>query len=435
MSKLPVPKFNLRVSKATSPTLISLVFRYRGKKLVYSTGSSIHPQDWDFNAQRPIIQQRRPELLRVKRMLEDLAFHCTNIYIESDYGQIELTKFKELLDIKMGKKLSSTSSNGNDEIAQLPSFLEYLSLELEEMKKQGMRHSSWKGFNRHANILIRFAEETTHFDYNDVDWNFRLRLIDWLGKQNHKLAYGNKTLSTLRQFLERARRKKLHTNVDYQGSGWLVSPKKAKGEKVILNPAELQKIADLRLSGIRERVRDLFLIGAGTGQRFSDYSKYQPDNFYKTFNNITILSIISQKTETPAKVPLNLFPWLVPVLEKYEYHSPKVSMQKLNVHIKDICEMAKIESTVFVVNQYIGRKPRVEKTYVPKAQEVSSHTCRRSFATNVYRMGYRLSQIMPMTGHSTESQLREYIGIDAEENAETIALEIMHQRKSGSSRS
>ena len=34
-----------------------------------------------------------------------------------------------------------------------------------------------------------------------------------------------------------------------------------------------------------------------------------------------------------------------------------------------------------------------------------------------------------MTGHSTESQLRIYIGIDAEENAETIALELMAQNR------
>ena len=42
-------------------------------------------------------------------------------------------------------------------------------------------------------------------------------------------------------------------------------------------------------------------------------------------------------------------------------------------------------------------------------------------------MGYVLAQIMPMTGHATEAQLRLYIGIDAEENAEQIALAI-HER-------
>ena len=103
-------------------------------------------------------------------------------------------------------------------------------------------------------------------------------------------------------------------------------------------------------------------------------------------------------------------------------------MQKFNVQIKDICKKAKFEDKVFLVDQYIGRKATVKKTYAPKYKQVSSHTCRRSFATNLYRKGYRLSQIMPMTGHATESQLREYIGIDAEENAELIAMDIMNQK-------
>ncbi|MBK7870748.1 MAG: hypothetical protein IPJ74_08690 [Saprospiraceae bacterium] len=43
-------------------------------------------------------------------------------------------------------------------------------------------------------------------------------------------------------------------------------------------------------------------------------------------------------------------------------------------------------------------------------------------------MGYSLAQIMPMTGHSTEAQLRQYIGIDGEENAEAIAMGFMGRK-------
>ena len=144
---------------------------------------------------------------------------------------------------------------------------------------------------------------------------------------------------------------------------------------------------------------------------------------------LPLLSVISQKTEIPAKIPLNIFPWLIPTLEKHDYSSPKMSMQKFNETIKVICQKAKIDEKILKVEQYIGRKARIEKHYFPKYQEVASHTCRRSFATNLYRMGYKLGQIMPMTGHATESQLREYIGIDAEENAEAIARSIERRNK------
>lgn len=430
MAKLPKPKFNLRLPKAKTATLISLVFRFKGKRLVYSTGYSIHPKDWDFKLQRPIQQKGRSDLFAMKRQLDDLATCCMDIFIESNYGSISVEDLKTQLDIKTGKTSILAPSEGDlEQEEKRPTFLEFLDIELEEMKKQGMRMSSWDSFDRHAKILKRFAKEVRYFDYEDVDWNFRFEFIDWLAGRNIKLGYGNKTLSTLRQFLERAKRKKLHTNGDYQGTGWVVQQKKAKGEMVILTPEELQRLADLKLFDFADKVRDLFLIGAGTGQRFSDYSRYTPDNFYKTINNIPILSIISQKTDTPAKIPLNIFPWLIPILEKHGYNSPKMSMQKFNVVIKDICKKAKLDEKVFIVEQYIGRKARVEKSYIPKYKQVTSHTCRRSFATNLYRMGYRIAQIMPMTGHSKEAQLREYIGIDNEMNAEEIAFSIMERRE------
>jgi integrase len=426
MSKLPKPKFNLRKPKSTNETLISLVFRYKGKRLVYSTGHSVHPSDWDFDAQRPIQQQGRPELFAIKRALDELCDLCMDIFIEADYGQISTKEFKAKLDERTGKVDEPKKAA---EKKKKPNFLEFLDIELQEMKDRGMLNSSWKAFNRQANIIKAFAREEGIFDYDDVDWNFRLRMIDWLSDRNHMLAYGNKTLGILRQFLERARRKKLHNNTSYQGAGWMVSKKRATSQKTILTPNELQILADLQLDGSKAKVRDLFLIGAGTGQRFSDYSRYKPDHFYKTINNITILSIIAQKTAIPAKIPLNIFPWLIPVLERNEYRSPELSMQTFNEEIKEICKAVDFSENILVVEQYMGRKPRVEKKYIPKYKLVSSHTCRRSFATNLYRMGYRIAQIMPMTGHTTEYQFRQYVGIDGEQNAEEVALSIMQRQQ------
>lgn len=430
MDKLPIPRFNLKAPNAKKETLIFLVYRYHGKRVLYSTGLNIHPKDWDFNSQRPIEKVRRPDLWTLQRQLNDISAYCKSIFIESNYGNITPADFKEQLDIKIDKSVLvpiEPIEPPNPE-KKRPTFLEFLDLEIEEMKRTNPKKDTVRMFKNHVDIIKKFSKEQGPFTYEDVDWNLRLKFIDWLSGREVLLAYGNKTLNIFRQFLERARRKNLHSNTQYQGMGWSVAPKKAKGQSVTLNPDELQSLAELRLFGLAEKVRDLFLIGAGTGQRFSDYCRYTPDHFYTTINGATILSIISKKTDTPAKIPLNIFPWLIPTLEKYNYHSPKVSMQKFNEHIKSICHKAKLDSKILKVEQFIGRKPIVKKDYTLKYEEISSHTCRRSFATNLYRMGFRLSQIMPMTGHSTETQLRDYIGIDREENAENIALEIMRQQ-------
>ncbi len=48
-------------------------------------------------------------------------------------------------------------------------------------------------------------------------------------------------------------------------------------------------------------------------------------------------------------------------------------------------------------------------TTIPKYKMISSHTGRRSFATNFDFDGVPLKEIMSVTGHSTEKALRTYI--------------------------
>lgn len=423
MAKLPKPRFNLKFPKEKNETLIFMVFRYRGLRLLYSTGLSVLPSEWNAKRQRPIEKERRPDLWAIRRQLDDLDAHCRAIYIESGYGQISVKSFKEQLDFKTGRT--------EPEAKEAPlSFFDFVDQEIKGMEGQGIRPNSVIPYKLHADILRRFAAEEGGFTFDDVDWNFRLRLIDWLSARNAQLAYGNKTLSILRQFMERARRKELHTNNKYQGTGWRITQKKASSIPVTLSLEELQRLADWKLKGYMKKVRDLFLIGAGTGQRFSDYSCYTPAQFYTTAGGVPILSVIAQKTDVPAKIPLTLFPWLLPILEEYDYRTPTLSMQKLNEGLKTLCRDAGFTEEVLVVEQYIGRKARIEKLYRPKCELISSHTCRRSFATILYKMGYTLAQIMPMTGHATESQLRAYIGIDAEENAERIARDVQSRKNS-----
>ena len=423
MAKLPRPKFNLKKPKSKTETLIFLVFRYRGKKLLYSTGLTILPSEWNFKQQRPVEKERRPDLWAIRLQLEELEAICRAIYIGCGYGQISVEDYKDKLDFQTGKTKSE------EETPRL-SFMAFMDQQIDGMRKQGMRAGSVKTFKLHIEILRQFMAEEGAFDYEDVDWNLRLRLVDWLSGRNAQLAYGNKTLSVLRQFLERARREKLHENTKYQGAGWSITQKKASSIPVTLNLEELQRLADWKLKGYMKKVRDLFLIGAGTGQRFSDYSCYTPAQFYTTAGGVPILSVIAQKTDVPAKIPLTLFPWLLPILEEYDYRTPTLSMQKLNEGLKTLCRDAGFTEEVLVVEQYIGRKARIEKLYRPKCELISSHTCRRSFATILYKMGYTLAQIMPMTGHATESQLRAYIGIDAEENAERIARDVQSRKNS-----
>jgi integrase len=51
---------------------------------------------------------------------------------------------------------------------------------------------------------------------------------------------------------------------------------------------------------------------------------------------------------------------------------------------------------------------------------VSSHTARRSFATNMYKSGFTSISIMTITGHKTEKAFLTYIRVTQEEHAKKL---------------
>jgi integrase len=64
---------------------------------------------------------------------------------------------------------------------------------------------------------------------------------------------------------------------------------------------------------------------------------------------------------------------------------------------------------------------RVVKRLVKKYTLVSTHTARRTGATNMYLSGIPVARIMLLTGHKTEQSFFRYIRIEREENAKTLS--------------
>ena len=159
MRKLPKPRFTLKSPNSKSETLIFLVLRFRGKKLVYSTGQTIRPKDWDFDAQRPIERTRRKDLWMLHRKIDDLSVYCKDIFIESGFGNITLQKFKEQLDQRYYMACLKIRTKEDDE-PDVPNFFAFLEEELSEMKDKGMRKNSLKTFKlMHSALrnLLRIA--------------------------------------------------------------------------------------------------------------------------------------------------------------------------------------------------------------------------------------------------------------------------------------
>lgn len=182
-------------------------------------------------------------------------------------------------------------------------------------------------------------------------------------------------------------------------------------EKVYLSEAELQRIWELEnLPPYLAKARDLFLIGCWTGLRVSDYTELTKANIWGGF-----IHVKQNKTKDPVTIPVH--PITRAILENHAFELPKISQQKLNDYIKQVAEAAGIDEPISTTITKAGKKLTITK---PKYEWVTTHTGRRSFATNLYISGFPSIDIMKITGHRTEQAFMRYIRITNEQTAEKL---------------
>jgi integrase len=95
-----------------------------------------------------------------------------------------------------------------------------------------------------------------------------------------------------------------------------------------------------------------------------------------------------------------------------------ITNQKFNEYIKEACKAAKIDS-LESFTRTVGGKLITET--LPKFELVSSHTCRRSFCTNMYLRGLDTLMIRSISGHKTEKSFLKYIKVSQQQHAEMMA--------------
>jgi site-specific recombinase XerD len=185
-------------------------------------------------------------------------------------------------------------------------------------------------------------------------------------------------------------------------------------DNVYLNEAELKQLKDFDFSKDLhlDRVRDWFLLLAWTGSRWSDLDKIGKSDIK---NNM--VTYRQKKTNTAVTIPLH--PVVNEILQKYNYNMPEaISNQKFNDYIKDACKLAQID-TLESFTRTVGGKLITETK--PKYELVSSHTCRRSFCTNMYLRGLDTLMIRSISGHKTEKSFLKYIKVSQQQHAEMMA--------------
>ena len=175
----------------------------------------------------------------------------------------------------------------------------------------------------------------------------------------------------------------------------------------------MQLLYDLELPPSQAEVRDAFLVGCYTGLRFSDIGRPQPHHI--RFDE-GIIVITTQKTNRTIAVPI--CPKLRSIFARYNNCPPPTqSNQATNRMLKQLCRKAGITSKVYLT-EVLGGERQI-RCY-EKCDLVTTHTARRSFATNAFKNDIPAALIMSATGHTTEANFRRYIRCTTEEKAAAL---------------
>lgn len=284
-----------------------------------------------------------------------------------------------------------------------------------------------KTYRQVYNYLVKFAASEKRKDYetDELTAIWYDRFVSFLYGQGMNKNSVGKEIKCLKTILNK---RIPHAQ---RGACELVERGKCKVLKedvnnVYLNEEQLKVLAAHPFTGSLERVRDLFLMLAWTGQRYSDLEQLTAKNIHTTEDGKHRYFKVRQ-TKTDAIVFVPIVPELEAVLDKYNDCPPKpISNQKFNDFIKEACKAVALtdagKDAGFADNVEIERTLNAEKqtTVKPFYECVTSHTGRRSFATNGYRRDVPLPLLMSVTGHTSEAMFFKYIKEDPEQGRERI---------------
>ncbi|RYC51871.1 tyrosine-type recombinase/integrase [Flagellimonas olearia] len=402
----------LIVKSTKNPSEIYVRF-YRGKELdiTSKSGFLINPKFWHKKGYvKNMVDSQSSRFLNEK--LPRLKEHIINTFNES-YNQGKIINKKWLDSTVMSFHSQPLKDEENEKFYFTPFFEVFVDDKEKEVSiKTGKKLSdrTIKKYKGTLNVVKAFeSERDVNLRWRELDSEFHKSFLDYM---TNDLLYNrtnaSKHLSIINQVCSYAKSKGIELN-PYAANNKFSLPRD-KTYDPYLNIQEIKNISSLDFSDNPrlDNARDWLLIGVWTGLRISDILE---------LNSLQIqtgrFQIMTEKVSDKVVIPIH--PDVQTILDKRGGNFPKkISDQKFNDYIKEIGELAGLTESILGGKKVKVTLPNGEETfrkridYYPKYELISSHICRRSFATNHYGK-IPNKTIRAITGHSSDSMLERYL--------------------------
>lgn len=365
-------------TKGTCPIKCRLT--YQNKRKAFATGQFVNPDYWNSKKQKALPPSKENDFINTQLSL--ISQKISKAFLMLQVQEMEF----DVEDVYLLYTGESTKKN--------KSFLELLEWHNTKMEKLvGIEYApryyqKWKGMHLLMKDFIRKTYKKSDVLLSNLTIKF-LEDLDFYMKSEklHKQVTINKCIQRVRQIIRLA----ISEGYLEKDPFILYKAKRYKKEVVYLTHEELQLVEKHSFSQTRlEQVRDMFVFCCYTGLAYAEMSNLKQEHLITGFDNNLWISMYRKKTGKDFSVPLLDKP--IQIIEKYnnpnrETILPKISNQKFNSYIKEICEIVGIE------------------------KKISHHIGRKTFATTVLLYNdVPMEIVSELLGHSKMSITQEHYG-------------------------
>lgn len=412
-------------------------------------GYSIYPGLWDKKNQRPIndkkiINEYLEQDPYTKTNISNINARISNIeqtvngYIETcklSQNPVDRLYLDKLLDERvfqsnqtLDNKPKKVTKKTNSDKLDLTLIRDYSKVFIQDITSKRRQigageqatkyysQSTIKGYQTFFNNFIAFElSQGVRYNWSQIDHHLYTLFVEFCNSQGFSPNYTGKMIKIWKVIAGAAFVDAIHSNLYYKDKKFKILREKVP--KIYLTEAEVTILENLDLSGNPglEKARDLFLIQCYTTLRFGDAIRLDMGHIQSN-NGSNMIHIVSEKTKTKLIIPVKTK--LLTLLSKHDGRAPQLTDQVVNRYIKDIAKLAGLDYPIEFKETRGGITVSIRK---PKCELISTHTGRRSAATNMYLSNIKPIAIMAMTGHKTEEIFLRYICVDNEEKASDAA--------------
>lgn len=426
-------KFYLRSYTSKNHQKIRIVFNYLSKRYQIDSGQKIKPSNWSKDKQKALTNFENHKKLNdlldeqgsfIKKHVEECSLSKKRFYEDElqkeinrnfEVGKVEPAKAGEITDLIsfIDFHITTKADKAKGTITTLVQAKRNIIMAYGLVPEKSIRQYEQLNLRERGESELLIPVKQIAFKDINYEWMekfkaFLLKTTYAMKKKKmtillrYKKNYIAKQIKLMKQFLNSACKMGYLKDVSFK----LMACEWEEADTVFTDWGEIEQIKNLELktNSVQEKVRNLYIFNCYLGLRYSDLTKRKANDFIRQPNGEVYIKLRATKTDELQKFPI--LPAAQKILLQYNFNLPKIDENTFNETIKIICMKAGINREETIRETRGGVKAFLVKK---KYEIISSHTGRRSFATNFDADNVPLKEIMAVTSHTTEKALRTYI--------------------------